>query len=44
MSTIKFKDEAALARFLAAFVTSSTAVFNVIPEGDGYLLQFTGGF
>ena len=40
--TIKFKDEGALALFLAEFLPKSTAVFFVDMVPGGYLMTFTG--
>ena len=40
---IYFADAAALAEFLKEF-TGSTAVFKVVPDDSGYMLEFTGGY
>ena len=42
---IYFPDEAALARFMAEFITKSTATFEVTVNGRGeYVMEFLGGF
>jgi hypothetical protein len=41
--TIQFESTSALAEFLIHF-TGSTALFKVVPIGNGWLLTFTGGF
>jgi hypothetical protein len=45
MKKITFNDETALARFMAEFITKSTATFEVTANGRGeYVLEFLGGF
>ena len=41
--TIEFENEVQLAKFLIEF-TGSTAIFEVKPYGNGFLLTFKGGF